>query len=229
MGFFWGSLVAVVGWGVSHWLTLRAQRENFRNQLLDRARMEIARSLHAHQDWLGRIWTTLMLVDTNAALESKGVPTNWEHARVLVRDLLGNHRAGSEWSTTIEEYESLFPEASRVRVALLERGRTVLDILGKLSSDLLSATFPGAPLAARQAVGAWAKSQQGFLLDQQSLLADLGVHLQNASLSRITGAKVPLRKPTDLAVPMIVVGADGLLVIASAAAVTAEPKTLTKP
>jgi hypothetical protein len=229
MGFFWGSLVAVVGWGVSHWLTLRAQRENFRNQLLDRARMEIARSLHTHQDWLGRIWTTLMLVHTNAVLESQGVPTNWEHARELVRDLLGNHRAGSEWSTAMEEYESLFPETSRVRVALLQRGRTVLDILSKLSSDLMSATFPGAALPARQAVGFWAKEQQGFLLDQQSLLVDLSVHLQNASVGRITGAKVPLRKPTDPSVPMIVVGADGFLSIAPAAIATTEPKTLTKP
>ncbi len=228
MSFVYGSLIAVAGWVISHWLTLRAQRKNFQDQLLDRARMEIAHALHRYQDWLGLIYTTLMWANSNAAIEAKGAAIGWDLVKKQAQDLLHRHREGSEWSLSLEEYESLFPETAAVRVALLARENEILKILSKLSTDLTTATFPGAALKSRLDLAEWAVKQESYVFDQQSLIADRRVHLQNASLHRITGAKVRLRQPTDLSLPMIVPGPDGRLQIAPASAVTKESEVITK-
>lgn len=191
--------------------------------------MEIARSLHQYQDWLGLIYTTLIWVNTNAANEQKGVPIVWELVKKQAADLLSKHRTGSEWSINVEEYESVFPETARVRIDLLKRQRHVVEILSKLSSDLMTATFPGVPSQGRLELASWAVEQKSFVLDQQSLIGDMRVHLQNASLRRITGARVPLRTPTDSSLPMIVVGKDGLLEIVPASVANDDLKVIAKP
>lgn len=217
MDFLLGVSVAVSGWLVSHFLALRAQRENFHNQLLDRARMEIGRALGRYQDWLSLIYTTLIWVNTTATLEAGGIPPAWDAIRARVTELFADHRAGSEWSISLEEYEALYPETAGVRRTLLERERRVLEILSTLSSDLMAATFPGTPIDRRRKLATWAQSQQQYLVDQEALISDLRVHLQNASLRRITGVAVSLRTPADPTVPVMVHDVDGTLIIVPAA------------
>ena len=220
--------IAVVGWAVSHWLSIRAQEKNFHNQLLDRSRVDISQALHAYQDWLGHISGALRTCSTNVALERKGF-ANWDLVRKNVSDLISNHRAGAGWIIILEEYEGLFPETRDVRIALVGREMEIIQLLSKLSSDLMGATFLGEKLERREAVAAWAEQQLDLVDDQEALISDLRVHLQNASLSRITGTHVPLRKPLDAARPMIVVGDDGSLRIAPASAHKATPRTITRP
>ncbi len=67
-------LVAVAGWVVSQFFSLRAQRKNFENQILDRARMEIGRAVHEYQRWLSKLGIAISIASINVSMTETSSP-----------------------------------------------------------------------------------------------------------------------------------------------------------
>ena len=208
------ALIAVVGWSVTHFFTLRAQRKNFENQVLDRARMEIVRALRAYETWLGQLAVLLLTLDSQFISERIGLaPANWQSARERITSLTSDVRVTTDWSVVLEEYEILFPEVRDVRAQLLFRGGDIFKFATEVSGALTEMSlFPG-PLAAREARVSKLKERLPSIWEQQSLLDDIRIHLQNVSLSKVVRRRVPFRAPTDPDVLRIVPGKEGKLVI----------------
>ena len=82
-----GAGIVVVGWLVAHYLTLRAQRIGFRNQLLERARMEIARSIHAYEKWLALFLRLCFAIEREVSEEIAGEKPSWIRSQDDVRAL----------------------------------------------------------------------------------------------------------------------------------------------
>lgn len=209
-----GALIIVVGWAATHVLTLRAQRKNFENQILDRARMEIVRALRAYEEWLGRLAVLVLTLESAFIGERVGVgPADWRSAITQIRDLIDDRKVTTDWSIALEEYEILFPEVRDVRAQLLLRQREFFTFASEVSSTLTEiALFPG-DLASREARVAKLKEKLSSLWEQQALLDDLRIHLQNVSLARIVDRRVSERMPTDPDVLRIIPGKGGMLVI----------------
>ena len=209
------ALIAVVGWSVTHFFTLRAQRKNFEHQVFDRARMEIVRALRTYEEWLGRLAVLLLTLESEFIAERMGLlpPSNWQAARERITELTSNVRATTDWSIALEEYEILFPEVRDVRGQLLLRQNDIFKFATDVRAALTEMTlFPG-PLPAREARVTKLKETLPSVWEQQSLLDDIRIHLQNASLSKIVHRRVPFRTPTDPDVLRIVPGHDGKLLI----------------
>jgi hypothetical protein len=88
-------------------------------------------------------------------------------------------------------------------------------LAGHFHSSLLSAVTRTLN-ERQQAVADGRRDLQGRIADQVSLLEDLRVHLQNVSLSEITGQTLAERQPLDPSVPRILKDKDGHLYVGDA-------------
>lgn len=188
--------IVVLGWIVAHYLTLRAQRIGFQNQLVDRARMEIARSIHAYEKWLGLFVGLCFSIEREVSDELAGDKPSWIRFQDDVRALADDLAAFSEWNLNLQEYEILFPETRALREELLRRNMIILGNRNSLQ-EFIDRTQPQlAPLKERQEIAKWAKEHVAFAAEQASLLRQLRVHLQNKSPSQIFyRQRVPLPSP----------------------------------
>src|SRR5438105_2081596 len=121
-----GAGIVVAGWIVAHYLTLRAQRIGFRNQLLDRARMEIARSIHAYEKWLALFVRLCFAIGREVSEEVSGEKSSWIRFQDDVRALADDLPAFTEWNLNLQEYEILFPETRAIREELYRRNMIIL-------------------------------------------------------------------------------------------------------
>jgi hypothetical protein len=202
-------IVVVVGWVVTHFLSLRSQTTNLRLQVLDRARNDITKELRSAESWCSQLIGILTAQSMLAETPELAVRRDWKPAIPKVVSLLEG--APYEWISRLEDYEILFPETAAVRERLVGRQREIHGELSRFSSAFMSLAYgerPDTPMAALfENAAKWIAD----VYDQQALLGDLGVHLQNAALSKIVGRTIPARIPRDAALPKIVRGKDGLL------------------
>jgi hypothetical protein len=105
----------------------------------------------------------------------------------------------------LEEYELCFPETRRIRAQLGYFARQ------KISSpysvwitELLDANTRDAAVTAME-------GRTAVNGEYTAVLEDLRVHIQNASLAKITGRRVPPRVPQDPNVALMVMAQDGML------------------
>jgi len=207
------AVLTIVGWLAVYILTLRAQDKSLRNQIVDRARIEITDRIRDAQGWLSRLGATVSSLEIAANLEEKGYPTNWLERCAEVGGYISSHDEVHAWNRRMEEYLILFPECSEVRVELGARTRSILQALSEFHSKLLSTAGDRGSGAARRELFAGMDSIRESCWDLATLLEDLRIHLQNVSLQAITGNRVPARKPPDPKVPRMEQGHDGHLAI----------------
>lgn len=199
--------IAVVGWVVTHRLTLKAQDRHLKNQILNEARNDLIEAIRTSQQWLGQLKSGLTELESGSNQEQQGILRQpWAERYERLANLLHSHRDTSAWHYAIEANEILFPQFSRVTKNLTVRERRLTAELGSLLAKVLS-TLYGTGSAAIESRKRIAEEDIGPLEDAawdlESLLEDLRVHVQNFSLSEITGNKVPIRVPQDPSAPLM--------------------------
>jgi plasmid stabilization system protein ParE len=230
----WGpiiaAVVAAVGWYANHRLSVRAQKKNFQNQLLDRARMEIARSIHAYQRWLSELAALYEKFPGTTTEEEPAVIRRWRAKHKRLHELAIKSEPTSDWIAVLAEYEILFPETRTLRGALTSRQQGIQGALGE-TSRLIRDQIIGA--AAGRGLGelqAHAANQRRIIGSQLALTTQLRVHLQNVSLSAVFDGKreVPAPVLAEGDNEVIALGQDGQLTIIQGAVGFALPRTTTK-
>jgi hypothetical protein len=200
--------IVLIGWFATHILTLRAQKLNLRLQVLDRSRQEIIKEMRVAQDWYRRVTTALVVAEVHHGAVLLGVSPAWrEHVDNIVALL---NPVPATWILRLEEYEILFPETAVVPERLLDRQRSIVQRISSFSSGLMKAAFLPEERAAlfRESIG-WLEDVH----DQAFLLEDMALHLQNETLSKIAGRRIPARPPRNPSLPKVIRGKDGLLCI----------------
>jgi hypothetical protein len=185
-------VVVVLGWLAAHFLTIRAQKKAFVNQIINEGRKEIGKALREYQEWCSTVSSRLWSL-TVPFLEA--VPP-WPEDRWLRegRELIDlfYSRTITKWILVMEENEILFPELKRPRQQLADRQRVISDALNKFMGTIWTATNRRQGVADVQAVIA--------LLGEQSALVEyLHVYVQNLALRALVNRKRPVPGPRDIA------------------------------
>lgn len=180
--------IAVLGWLITYWLNVKAQRKAFLNQIQNSARLDITRALRDYQSWLtemidksNRLYDMLYVVN----LSNGFVAQQLNETRKSFNDALCAPTS-TDWIIILEEYETLFPETRQARVQLLEKHRRIKDKLVNYSRDYKK------------------KIDINLILDQLALVEDLRIYIQNNTLGVITGNKISERELIDPRLPKLV-------------------------
>lgn len=189
------AIPVLLGWVITHRLTLRAQEKAFLNQVMNQARVEIVPALRGYQSWL------IDLGGMVAYLERGITPEKLAE----LRDLLHSNDANLNWILTLEEYEALFPKTRDCRHELLAVQRTISSQFFQLTT-----LHEHAP-PERTKILEQVRAHDAVRLDQIALIEDLRIYVQNTCLSRISGHAVPPRQATDANVPRLVADGQGML------------------
>ncbi len=183
-----GWILTGLGWFISHRSTLTAQKDSFRQTILNEGRIEIVKAIRAYQGWLTEIYSKVVSPPQNSA----GIE---EYARLL------GSSASTDWIARLEEYVQLFPKTDQCRSDLVERH-------GKLTVEMSG-------IHDFKSVGDERKKRTDaateMLLDQAALMEDLRVYIQNFSLSALFGGEIEPRKVQDHQLPRLVFDKEGNL------------------
>ncbi len=121
--------IAVLGWIITHALTIRAQNKNFINQIVNDARLEITKAIRDYQDWLGTVQTAIHSSSYNVILQEQGLSVDWRQKRAQLTDTLFSDRKAVEWIFRLEEHEILFPKTAECRKKLVDRQHQINEYL----------------------------------------------------------------------------------------------------
>jgi hypothetical protein len=206
-------IIAVLGWIITHALTIRAQNKNFINQVINHARLEITKAIRQYQDWLGKVQTRIQAINYDLILQDQAVSVDWLHKRAELTEILFSDRRAVEWIFRLEENEILFPETADCRKDLVDRQHQISEYLHSLMEQLPSGLGRPPDFDRRKESIKKALQNDDALFDQMALMEDLRVYLQNLCLSSFTGNRIPERKPDDPTLPRLVQDAGGKLQI----------------
>jgi hypothetical protein len=202
---FVGWMLTLVGWIVSHVLTIRAQRQQFLNTVLDAGRKDVVRAIRRQQAWLSDVGSGLMGLEFVQLREEHGGggPLLWlETSEKLRRKLFSEH---GDLSQALEEYENLFPQTVVCRVELGQRLIQFLQATNQIVSELFDQNLR------QEAIGRARELSLSDRLDLAALLEDLRVFIQNDTLGKITGLKVAHRRVREERAPRLLPDPDGVL------------------
>jgi len=206
--------IAVTGWVITHISTIRAQDRQLRNEILNQARLDITEAIRAYQSWLSKVGAVLRTTPATISMRKKaGLDPGLANHFDEWSKLFGSD-AGVAWLLRLEDYEILFPETATVRDQLAERDRAFKRGLSNFT------TRAAEVMIGKEEAEAGLRRLCDELVEQQAdltaLAEDLRIHLQNVTLSEITGNSIPERRPMNPSVPVIVRDPDGNLRIAPA-------------
>lgn len=201
--------IAVLGWIITHILTIRAQNKSFINQVINDARLEISKAIRDYQDWLNKIHVIITSSSFDIVIEESGFSVNWSQKITEFKNKIYSDKSNLQWGYRLEEYEILFPKTAKCRKSLLDRHTQVQDYIYSFLQQLLEQTS----LDKRKKFIEKAQKGSDILFDQIALMEDLRIYLQNLCLSSFTGNKIPERKPEDLSVPRLIEDNKGYLQI----------------
>jgi hypothetical protein len=124
-----GSTIAVVGWISVYLLGLRAQRRQFRRQLVNTARVELKSALDEAAAGLRRVLTAAVRASATVQQALDDRHTNAGPAVGSFLSEAANWKPTEVWARLLEEYEAFFPGSLRLREDLRSRYR---DSVGQL-------------------------------------------------------------------------------------------------
>ena len=180
-------VITGVGWFVASWLNTRTQKQALINSLTNDARCTLTDAIREFQDWCVEIQTaaTSMPMDDIVSHGKTGV-----HHEIRRRELerLSTDPRQTTWVKRLEEYEPLFPGTARVRIELLH----MVGGASATAQELADQHEPGAPPSKDDLDAFGAR-----VYDLLALTWDLLVYVQNYSIGRITGNRIPEREPED--------------------------------
>ena len=205
-------VIAVAGWIFTHWLTIRAQNKAFLNQIINDARIEIARAIRNYQHWLGTVETGIHSLRYDVIRQEYGGSVDWLQKIAELVELFFRDKSPVEWILRLEEHEILFPKTAKCRKDLADRQHQINEYFRSFVEELQSGLRKSSDFD--QCKRAIQKAQKNEILtDQLCLMQDLLIYLQNFCLSSFTGSKIPERKPEDLSLPRLVQDESGNLQI----------------
>lgn len=114
--------IAVAGWGITHYLNIKAQEKALLNQIKNDARLVIASSLRDYQKWLTALhYNFIKLNELGSYIPEIQFSTD-----------------SMQWILVLEEYEILYPESRDVRIQLMQNHFNIKDLISKSlkNSDL---------------------------------------------------------------------------------------------
>jgi hypothetical protein len=195
-------VIAVIGWIITYLFSIRAQNENFVNQVKNNARLEIVKSIREYQDWLGKVQVALMSLGYNIVLQESNLQVDWFKTMVELQELFSTQVNLFRWMYLLEEYEILFPKTKEARCFLIEQDGKIGNFLNECLYELRSNIADFDEL--KRIVERIGKDSNEILANQIALMQDLLVYLQNLCLSSFTHHIIPERKPQDLSLPRLV-------------------------
>ena len=209
-----GIVVVVIGWVISHRLTLNAQKRQFLMQVEDTARLSVTSAIREYQTWLYAYHAYIFPAYLHIM---QGMQVEWEPFMQQWRPIIDDPR-GRIWKERIEEYQIVFPEIAALLPTLVDRHEHIYDgsiqLWGLLASSVFSEDgidplFTVTGMHAPQCLNELGES----LREQRGLMQDLMVHLQSVSLGHIMGRKVPMPEPVleNANLPRVVQDGKGVL------------------
>lgn len=205
LSFFSTVAGVIIGGKLTYLFTLRAQRKEFLNQIMNDARMRINDSLWCYQEWLGEVKAFII---TNKYKTLHGIfDSNCSKEYESSCKLFFETNKSFTWGVVMEEYEILFPETKKVRMELLIRNKKIRGILDDFTSKIIDENRGDFTNYINDI-----DEKMDFIEDQIYLIEDLKIYLQNKTLSKITKNKATERVPQDSSMPRIIVK-NGELVI----------------
>ena len=206
-------LIAVIGWVITHILTLKAQRKKFLDDINNNARIEISKAIRDYQGWLSASETYFKVLEFKLRRIQIDGPMDWEsdyktfQEKVLID-------SPNYWSWLLEEYRILFPETARIRTILSRRDFEIHEAIRWFYIEFWRRPQDPEQLTHNRII--IFNQLQGWLdyiTDQLCLLIDLQIYLQNKVLNEITESHVPSRKPPNVSSPRIIMGPNSELII----------------
>jgi hypothetical protein len=175
-------LIAVVGWITNHILSLKAQRKNFLNQILNNARSEISQSIQEYIDWLNELvqhHANLLIIKEYSFGRNK-LEDDYSIQLRELRKTVKKIFLDPKFISKLGEYETILPETKEVRnylrkkhIELFLNYESNSSKEDKLDYDRFVKTIKNLQF---ELVGA-----------QQIAVRDLLICIQNLTLGKITG------------------------------------------
>lgn len=208
--------IAVLGWIATHYLTIKAQKDAFLNQITNDARLDLTKTITEYQDWLGEVSNAVCGVNVDIALQERGIPAdcvqNWQQKHTKFSKLFFSGRRSDEWMFRLVEHRILFPKIDGCLDDLAPRQKQITESLSSFLEELPSGFEKPPDLENRKkAIEKIQNKCIDILVSQGALMWDLRDYLQNLCLSSLTGNKIPTRKPKDASLPRLVEDNDGNL------------------
>ncbi|TCL32455.1 hypothetical protein EV210_12120 [Anaerospora hongkongensis] len=208
-----GAFIAVLGWGISHIFTLRAQRKKFLDDIRNNSRIEISKALKEYINWLSLLYAYIINLEIKLGrMRTMNIPIDWnaDHEKFLeIRP-----EAPDSWDWLIEEYRIIFPETAGVRVILSRRQYEIQEAICWFNNVFWKHPVEPDNLMQHRINNfklLW--DWRTYIEDQICLVIDLQIYLQNRALSEIAGIKIPARTPSDPSVCRIITSLNGNLIV----------------
>lgn len=207
------AIITVSGWGITHVLTLRAQRKKFLDDINNNARIDISKAIREYQDWLNQIESYFRVLEFKFKMLNSTGGIDWDEEYGKFQEIIKQPLPNS-WNYLLEEYRILFPETAKVRAILSRRQHEINDAIRWFHVEFwlrfqASENLIHNRLIIFNTIWKWLD----YVSDQVCMTIDLQIYLQNKVLNKITGHHVPLRNPTLESVPRVIMGADRELII----------------
>jgi hypothetical protein len=192
-----------LGWYVTYRLSASNQKQGLLNSLTNDARRELTTAIRDFHDWCSELSAKVDSMPFDDITSGRKDLAHHETRSQCIIALCMDERQLT-WARRLEEYELLFPGTSLARMELLQMTGAVSDRARKLARQHGQGVVPTAEErnACIEAV-----------LDVLSLTWDMLIYLQNESIGRITGRRVPERAPTEPRSIRLRVGREGTLLV----------------
>ena len=193
-------VVAISSWRVTYKYTVKAQNKSFINQVINDARIEIARAIGDYQDWLMSVKVAMINARADIVFQQQfhlleNWVQNWSLKRTKVSELFFSDRRALEWIFRLKEHEILFPTTSKCSEELMNRQRQIHEHLSSFLEKLPTGSEKPPALERCKKAAEDARENDTIIADQLALMGDLRDYLQNLCLSSLTGNRIPERKP----------------------------------
>jgi len=197
--------IAVLGWGIVYRLGIKAQREQFRRQLLNTARLEIKTSLTDAADGLRGVMLAAVRANEAVVRAQHGDGGGTIAAVNLLVNEFGRWTPTEAWARLLDDYEVFFPGIAPIRDRLRSQYRLAVRELRRLEDQIerraqeISAVGTGTEEQ-------YAKTMSPAFRAIHSLVVPSGVHrqmealrvfVQNEGLAEVTGARGGAKPPLD--------------------------------
>jgi hypothetical protein len=211
--------IAIFGWFATYIFQVRSQNQQTMNQLTNSARVEIVQGIRAYQDWLSKYKSHIEFLEIKLRNYQIGGEFNWQEEALRYAEILNT--APLQWNVAIEEHEILFREVADVRGRLQWRGIKIRNFGLWFQSNFFSyddithivSNNRNEVVHRKMIILNESKKSLDYILNQSCLVEDIRIYIHNKCLSKLTGNKVPERKPPEVTVPRVIKDIDGKLKI----------------
>jgi hypothetical protein len=197
-------VITILGWFVNSLLNTRTQRRALINSLTNDARITLTDAIRDFHEWCVDIQTTVASMQVDDITSFGQTNKHHDERKRKLLELSTDSRRQLDWLRRLEEFEPLFPGTASVRVEL----QNILMATCRSAQQLADQHAPGSP-PSNNDLDCFREEIFGIL----ALTWDMLVYLQNVSIGKITGNKIPERQPIDPTSIRLIVDKHGYLAV----------------